>query len=80
MNHESVYALYKNVAYIEDTTPYDIDGNVVEIDMAAVEAKYTEMKAARNIQEKAVADAKQSAIDKLAKIGLTENEVKALLG
>ena len=38
------------------------------------------MKAARNIQEKAVADAKQSAIDKLAKIGLTENEVKALLG
>ena len=33
MNHESVYALYKNVAYIEDTTPYDIDGNVVEIDM-----------------------------------------------
>lgn len=38
MNHEAVYALYPNVVRINDTTPYDADGNEVTIDNAAVEA------------------------------------------
>jgi hypothetical protein len=38
MNHEAVYALYSNVAFINDTTAYDADGNEVTIDMTAVDA------------------------------------------
>jgi hypothetical protein len=38
MNHEAVYALYPNVVSINDTTPYDADGNEVTIDRAAVDA------------------------------------------
>jgi hypothetical protein len=36
MNHEAVYALYPNVVSINDTTPYDADGNEVTIDLDAV--------------------------------------------
>ena len=38
MNHEAVYALYPSVVSIADTTPFDADGNKVEIDEAAVAA------------------------------------------
>ena len=36
MNYEAVYNLYPNVVTIDDTTAYDADGNVVEIDLDAV--------------------------------------------
>ena len=38
MNHEAVYALYPSVVSIADKTPFDADGNKVEIDEAAVAA------------------------------------------
>jgi hypothetical protein len=38
MNHEAVYALYPNVVSINDTTPFDAEGNEVTIDRAAVDA------------------------------------------
>jgi len=38
MNHNAIYALYPNVVTVRDTTAFDKDDNVVEIDIAAVNA------------------------------------------
>jgi hypothetical protein len=38
MDHRAVYALYPNVVRIVHDIPYDINGNIVELDMAAVNA------------------------------------------
>ena len=37
--HEAIYKLYPNVKYINNDIPYDIDGNEVTYDSAAVEAE-----------------------------------------
>jgi len=37
--HEAIYKLYPNVKYINNDIPYDIDGNEVAYDSAAVEAE-----------------------------------------
>jgi hypothetical protein len=38
MNHEAIFALYPNVVTVRDTTAFDKDENVVEVDVLAVEA------------------------------------------
>jgi hypothetical protein len=38
MNHMAVYALYPNVVKIVQDVPYDINENIVEIDIDAVNA------------------------------------------
>lgn len=38
MNHLAIYALYPNVVKIVHDVPYDINDNVVEIDLNAVNA------------------------------------------
>jgi hypothetical protein len=38
MNHNAIYALYPNVVTVRDTTAFDKDDNVIEIDIAAVNA------------------------------------------
>jgi hypothetical protein len=38
MNHNAIYALYSNVVTVRDTTAFDKDDNVVQIDIAAVNA------------------------------------------
>ena len=38
MNHNAIYTLYPNVVTVRDTTAFDKDDNVVEIDMDAVNA------------------------------------------
>jgi len=38
MNHNAIYALYPNVVTVRDTTAFDKDNNVVQINMDAVNA------------------------------------------
>lgn len=38
MNHKAVYALYPNVVKIVHDVPYDINENIVDIDINAVNA------------------------------------------
>jgi hypothetical protein len=38
MNHEAIYALYRNVASIDSVNAFDAEGNKVQIDMTAVNA------------------------------------------
>ncbi len=81
MRHEAIYALYPNVIKInDDIGAIDKDDNVIEIDEAAVASKAIEIQAEWDAAKQTQIDAKQSAIDKLAKLGLTPDEVKALLG
>jgi len=81
MNHNAIFALYPQVVTIDDGTgAFDKDGNKVEIDQSAVDVKALELEEA---QLKAWQDKdmiKQSALAKLAKLGLTQDEVKALVG
>jgi hypothetical protein len=48
--------------------------------MAQAEAKLAEMQAEETAKQEAQVSAKQSAIAKLSALGLTEDEVKSLLG
>ena len=69
----TIYKLYPNVVRTVGDVAYDADGNEVTYDLAAVIAQ-SETDA--QTQE----DAKQAAQTKLAKLGLTPDDLKALLG
>jgi hypothetical protein len=78
--HEAIYALNPTIAVIRGEEAFDINGNPVEYDMAQAETKLAEMQAEEAAKEQAQVTAKQSAMAKLSALGLTEDEVKALLG
>ena len=67
-----IYKLYPNVVRTVGDTAYDADGNEVAYDLQAVTAQ-------AQADAQAVIDTKASALAKLAKLGLTEDEVKALI-
>ena len=69
----AIYKLYPNVVRTVGNTAYDADGNEVAYDLQAV----TEQAEA---DAQAVIDTKASALAKLTALGLSENEVKALVG
>jgi hypothetical protein len=73
MNHKAIFELYPQVKNIDGDIAYDADGNKVEIDLAAVTAQ-------AEADAQAIIDTKASALAKLAALGLTEDEVKSLLG
>jgi len=76
LNSQEIQALYKLypqiVSTIEDIA-YDAEGNEVAYDLQAVTAK-------AQADAQAIIDTKASALAKLAALGLTEDEVKALVG
>lgn len=81
MNHNAIYALYPQVVTIDDGTgAFDKDGNKVEIDQSAVDVKAEELKMAELIAWQDKDAVKQSALAKLAALGLTQDEVKSLVG
>ena len=81
MNHQAIYELYPQVVTIDDGTgAFDQDGNQVEIDENAVNAKAEELKMIELTAWQDKDMAKQSALSKLSALGLTEDEIKALLG
>jgi hypothetical protein len=65
--------LYPSVVTVRGDTAYDADGNEVVYDLAAVTAQ-------AEAAAQAVIDTKASALAKLAALGLTQDEVKALVG
>jgi hypothetical protein len=70
---EAIYKLYPSVIRTVGDTAYDADGNKVAYDLAAVTAQ-------AEADAQAVIDTKASALAKLAALGLTQDEVKALVG
>ena len=78
--HEAIYALNPTVITIRGDVAYDANEQVVEYDKAAAEAKVAELIAAQEAAAIAAVAAKESAVAKLAALGLTEAEIKALIG
>jgi hypothetical protein len=78
--HNAIYALNPNVVTIRGDIAYDANEQEVAYDMAQAEAKLAEMQMAEVTAWQDKDMAKQSAMAKLAKLGLTEDEVNALIG
>jgi len=69
----AIYKLYPNAIRTVGNVAYDADGNEVAYDLQAVTAQ-------AKADAQAVIDTKASALAKLAALGLTQDEVKALIG
>ena len=78
--HDAIYALNPAIVTISGDIAYDKNEQVVQYDLAAAQAKLTELQAAEAQAEQAAKDAKASALAKLTALGLTADEVKALVG
>jgi len=68
-----VFQLYPQIKKMIDDTAYDAYGNEVAYDLQAVTAQ-------AEADAQAIIDTKASALAKLAALGLTQDEVKALVG
>jgi hypothetical protein len=69
----AIYKLYPNVVRTVGVVATDVNGNQIEYDLDAVFAQ-TQADAQTEVA------AKESALSKLTALGLTADEVKALLG
>ena len=69
----AIYKLYPSVVRTVGNIAYDADGNEVAYDLQAVTAQ-------AQADAQSVIDTKASALAKLAALGLTEDEVRALIG
>ena len=78
--YQAIYALNPTVTVIRGDVAYDKDEQEVAYDKDAAQAKLVELQAQEVAALEAQATAKASALAKLAALGLTEDEVKALLG
>jgi hypothetical protein len=65
--------LYPNIIQTIGDTAYDADNNEVAYDLQAVTAQ-------AEADAQAIIDTKASALAKLAALGLTQDEVKSLIG
>jgi hypothetical protein len=74
------FLLNPSIVTIRGEDAYDKNEQPVQYDMAQAQAKLVELQAQEVQAEQAAKNAKASALAKLAALGLTESEVKALLG
>jgi len=72
-NIEALRKLYPQVVFTRLDKAFDADGNEVAYDLQAVTAQ-------AEADAQAVIDTKASALAKLAALGLTQDEVKSLIG
>jgi hypothetical protein len=72
--------LYTTVIRTVGNTAYDADGNEVAYDLQAVNTKVAQDEADETAKQQAEVVAKQSALAKLTALGLTQAEIKALVG
>jgi hypothetical protein len=73
MNHDAIYKLYPTVLTIRGDIAYDANGNEVAYDLQDVTAQ-------AQADAQSAIDTRTSALAKLTALGLTQDEVKALIG
>jgi len=78
--HEAIIALNPSIITIRGDIAYDANEQKVSYDKDAAQAKLIELEAAEVAAQEAQASAKASALSKLTALGLTQDEVKALIG
>jgi DeoR/GlpR family transcriptional regulator of sugar metabolism len=78
--HNAIRALNSSVVTIRGDIAYDANEQEVIYSKSLAEAKLAELQAQEEQAEQAQATAKDSALAKLTALGLTQAEVKALIG
>ena len=78
--HNAIFALNPSIVTIRNNVAYDANEQEVTFDMEQAESKLTELQAQAEIDAQTAINAKASALAKLAALGLTQDEVKALVG
>jgi len=78
--HTAIYALNPSVVTIRGDVAYGANEQEVAYDKAAAQAKLVELQAAEAQAEQTVAAHKASAVSKLTALGLTQDEINALIG
>ena len=78
--HQAILALNPAIVTIRGTDAFDVNGNPVAYDATAAQTKLTELQAAEVAAQQAQATAKASATAKLTALGLTADEITALIG
>jgi len=77
---DAILAINSSIKVIRGDVAYDANEQEVAYDMAQAQAKLIELQAQAEADAQAVIDTKASALAKLAALGLTQDEVKALVG
>ena len=78
--HDALYALNSSIVTIRGDVAYDANEQEVSYNAITAQAKLAELQSAETATEQAKIDAKASALAKLTALGLSEDEVKALVG
>jgi hypothetical protein len=78
--HQAILELYPQIKIIRGDEAFDENENPVSYDKSAAEAKLIQMQSEENAKQEVEIAAKSSALAKLAALGLTQEEVKALIG
>jgi len=78
--HDAIRALNSSIVTIIDEEAFDQNHNPVAYDMSAAQAKLTELEAAETAAEQAAIAHKASAVSKLTALGLSADEINALIG
>jgi hypothetical protein len=78
--HDAIYALNQTIITIRGDVAYDKDEKEVAYDKTAAEAKLIELQAAETVAQQTQETAKASALSKLTALGLTQDEINALIG
>jgi hypothetical protein len=78
--HDAIFAINSSIKTIRGDVAYDANGQEVSYDKSSAQTKLTQLQAAETDKEQAEITAKASAQAKLSALGLTADEVKAILG
>jgi hypothetical protein len=77
---DAIFALNPSIKIIRGDVAYDANEKEVAYNMAQAQSKLSELQAQAEADAQAIIDTKASALAKLAALGLTQDEVKALVG
>jgi len=77
--HDAIYALNPVIVTIRGDVAYDANEQEIAYDKSAAEAKLAELQAEEQAAQESAKVAKESALAKLAALGLTQEEISALL-
>ena len=78
--HNAILALNRAIITVRGDIAYDKNEQEVAYNKDAAEAKLIELQAQEAQAKQAAIDAKASALAKLAALGLTQDEIKTLIG
>ena len=78
--HDAIFAIDSSIVTIRGDVAYNEQGNEVTYDAAQAQAKLVELEAAEVTAEATKQATHNSALAKLKKLGLTDDEISALKG